>query len=225
MFNRAIAEKTHGVSDEQSLREKLYGTRSDLTEVERQSIISCLEKFDAPRYCEVGVYFGGTFLSVMEWLVEHRKEWFAYGVDLFEDIVDHDNTDQTHDLYNKWNILNVAYSHELETHFLNRGMKTFSLLKGDSSEKILEVQEPCDVYFLDGNHTYAQTMKDALASIKHCKDGSYIVFHNASTSIPPDDQYLKRDGGPYKVVEALSYRDDIDFVGLYDRCAVLQVKK
>ena len=38
-----------------------------------------------------------------------------------------------------------------------------------------------------------------------------------------DDQYVARDGGPWLVCDELSKREDIEYVGLYDRCAVLRV--
>ena len=37
-----------------------------------------------------------------------------YRVDLFEDLKQEIQNDQTHDLYNKWNMLNVAVKEELE---------------------------------------------------------------------------------------------------------------
>lgn len=82
MFNQQLAQKMFGVSNEIDLRAKLYGTWSDLTPDESISIIECLEKFESPKYCEIGVYFGGNFKNVNDWLRENRENFHMYGVDL-----------------------------------------------------------------------------------------------------------------------------------------------
>lgn len=223
MFNSHLAYKMFGVETEEELRSELYGTRSDLTQPERDSIINCLNEFESPKYCEVGVYFGGNFDKILSWLGSNKENYFCYGVDLFEDLSNENQGDQTHDLFNKWNILNVAYRESLSSALESRERKNFELLKGNSHIVVSEMEEPCDVYFLDGNHTYAQTRLDAMACIEKANPGAYLVFHNASKDIPPDDQYVARDGGPWQVCEELSKQDNIEYVGLFDRCAVLRI--
>ena len=223
MFNSHLANAMFGVSTETQLREKIYCTRSDLTEVEKNTITNFLSKFASPTYCEVGVYFGGNFDHVLAWLINNKESFHCFGVDLFESLAAQSQENQTHDLYNKWNILNVAYRDDLESALSSRSRENFTLLAGNSDTVVSNMQESCDVYFLDGNHTYEQTMKDAEACIAKSKAGAYLIFHNASKNIPPDDQYVKRDGGPYKVCKDLLTRPNVEFVGLYDRCCVLTV--
>lgn len=223
MFNSQLAHRMFGVKTEDELREKLYGTRSDLTEAEHNAITRCLDEFEAPKYCEVGVYFGGNFDKVLNWLANNKEDYHGFGVDLFEDLSGIGQSDQTHDLYNKWNILNVAHRDSLRSALEDRGREKFDLLKGNSDDVVASMETSCDVYFLDGNHTYAQTLADALACLSKTSSGAYLVFHNASKNIPPDDQYVARDGGPWLVCDELSKREDIEYVGLYDRCAVLRV--
>ena len=224
MFNQRLAQEMFGVTNESDLRSKLYGTWSDLTPDEAISIIECLEKFENPKYCEIGVYFGGNFKNTNDWLRENKENFHMYGVDLFEDLKQEIQNDQTHDLYNKWNMLNVAVKEELEQSLDAQFCKNFTLVKGSSDKATLTLPEKCDVFFIDGNHTYDQSLADAEACIKMANPGAYLVFHNASTDIQPDPQYVERDGGPWAVCEMLSNRENLTYVKLVDRCAIMRVE-
>jgi len=223
-FNSHLANKYYGVDNEKDLRDKLYGLRTDLTDPEHEIILSYLEKFDSPRYCEIGVYFAGNFKKVNDWLSKNKKDFHMFGVDLFEQLASQDSNIQTHDLYNKWNILNVAYKDDLHAALKDFGCDKFSLHMGSSDKTVKTISEKCDVFFIDGNHTFDQTLLDAEACIEMSKPGTILIFHNASNSIQPDPQYVERDGGPWAVCNLLKQMPNIEYIELVDRCAVLKVK-
>jgi len=222
-FNRELSISMFNANSEEELRSKLYGQWSDLTTVETNCITEKLSEFNSPRYCEIGVYFGGNFLKVYKSLQESKEDFHMYGVDLFENLKAEEQTSQTHDLYNKWNMLNVAVKVELEEALHQRLCHKFTLVKGHSDVAVEGLQEKCDVFFIDGNHTYEQTMLDAKACISSSKVGSYLIFHNASKNIQPDPQYVLRDGGPHLVVENLCKLDNVEFVESAERCSVVRV--
>ena len=105
----------------------------------------------------------------------------------------------------------------------NQGLKNFEFRQGNSNEVVSGLKEKFDVFFIDGNHTFEQTLKDAVACIERSKNGSFLIFHNASDNIVPDPQYVERDGGPWKVCEQLKERNDLKYIDLFDRCAVFEV--
>ena len=55
------AMRHYGVRKESLLRDKMYGTRSALSENELNEILGIVDSYEAPVYGEIGVYFGGTF--------------------------------------------------------------------------------------------------------------------------------------------------------------------
>ena len=77
--------------------------------------------------------------------------------------------------------------------------------------------------FIDGNHTYDQTKKDAENCIQVAKPGAYIIFHNACEV--QDIDYVERDGGPWKVCEDLKLDSRVEFVEKADRCVAFKRKK
>jgi len=227
MFNRLLAEKMYGVSNESDLRKKLYGTRTDLTDDEFKCICDTLSRFSNPKYLEIGVYFGGNFFKVASFLKNKFDSYHVTGVDLFESIVKYSATgvSLTHDILNKWNILNVAYESDLSNFLKESGVESFSLVKGVSDIAVREIDDIFDVMFIDGNHTFEQTLKDAESCLKKSKKGSFLIFHNASNSIQPDPQYIEKDGGPWAVCEKLKEDVRLKYIGLFDRCAIFEVAK
>jgi len=223
-FNRGLAQSMFGVGTEKELRDKLYGRWSDLTPAENGCILRRLSEFDEPKYCEIGVYFGGNFFNVSEFLKSSKENYYMYGIDLFENLITETQESQTHDLFNKWNMLNISVHGELTEALRNFGSEKFSLLKGYSHRIAAHLPEKCDVFFIDGNHTYEQTMLDALACSKRASGGSYLIFHNASDNIKPDPEYVEEDGGPHRVVEDLCKDDKFEFVERIERCAVVRVR-
>lgn len=207
------------------LRKSFYGQKTDVTKSELDCILKYLDMFERPMYVEIGVYFGGTFAAVLRHLQLRTVHYRAIGVDLFEDLA-HETRDparQAHDIVNKYNILNAAYKEELEVALQHQGLAQFELRLGQSHEVVAQIDELADVFFIDGNHRYQQTMLDAQACLNKAKVGSYLIFHNASTTIPPDPQYVSFDGGPWKVCEELSADRRLEYVELVGRCAVLRV--
>jgi|TARA_R100000388_G_scaffold94903_1_gene84097 hypothetical protein len=212
---------------EKKFREELYGTTTDLTEAESNCILRRLEEFDTPRYLEIGVWYCGTFCKILNFLNENKKSYQAVGIDLFESIEKEkeDVSLQTHKKTNRWNILNVAFHKHIQKTLEAKGYRNFSLIKGNSDVTVNEKKLEMDLYFIDGNHTYLQTKKDANSCLNFAPSGSYLVFHNASNDQQPDIQYVNRDGGPYLVCEELKSDPRVEFVEKADRCVVFRVIK
>jgi hypothetical protein len=183
-----------------------------------------LEIFRSPTYAEIGVYFGGTFSKVLEYLKKNKKEYWAHGFDLFEDLQNETfGNNQTHDIKNKWNILNVAFKDELKESLKRKGFNKFSLHKGCSSKKVDETNMTVDLGFIDGNHTYNQTKLDFEAILKKCQKGSVIVFDNSSNDIEPDPRYVNLDGGPWKVCQELKKDNRVKFLNQIHRCSYFEL--
>jgi len=212
-------------NQEKEFREHLYGNVTDLTPAETECITRHLNEFDSPKYLEIGVWYCGTFCKILNFLNRNKKNYQAIGVDLFEMIESEDSSLQTHKKTNKWNILNVAYHKHIEETLKSKGYENFSLFKGSSDIVVNEKKFEMDLYFIDGNHTYDQTKKDANSCIKIAPPGSYLVFHNASNDQQPDVRYVQTDGGPWKVCEELKEDPRVEFVEKADRCVVFRVVK
>ncbi len=223
-FNAGLAKNMYGVTTEEELREKIYGTRSAITAQELQEIKDALDGLDAPTYIEIGVYFGGTFALILDHLMSSGDEFKAYGIDLFEDLKNETfGNEQTHELFNKWDILNVAYRDALHLKLQKMNFVNFSLLKG-SSEKMIKSVPACKaVCLIDGNHTYKQAKLDAEACLSVCESGSILIFDNSSNDIEPDPRYVKLDGGPWKVCEELRADSRLKFKKRVHRCTFFEV--
>ena len=209
------------------MRREWCGNKTDLTEAELACLRKYLSLFEKPTYLEIGVYFGGSFAHVLNYLKENKTDFKAYGLDLFEDLVHETGSKQhqAHDIRNKWSMINAASRDELDYCLQQKGLKNYYLLRGQSHETVQRVPVRPDVYFLDGNHTYEQTKKDVEACLEKAKIGSYVILHNASKDIPPDPEYVMCDGGPWRVAEELKKGSRCTYVELVDRCAVLKVIK
>lgn len=191
---------------------------SDVSQQERDVIFEALKQWPTPRYLEVGINFAGTFKAVMMHLHSTRSDYTMIGVDLFEDFIQHlDDPDQTHQssplpkervgaVVHEGQQLRVAY-HEtveaaLETEIRRSRIRTskgtFELIKGNSTNEIHRLEgKEFDVVFIDGNHTYEQTLLDFEASLQRTHPGSIILFHNAMEHEYP------QDGGPWRVCQEL----------------------
>lgn len=214
-----------GWFNELIVRKQLTGKQTDLSVGEFEVIVRCLEKFDSPVYAEIGVYFGGNLLKILDYLSRNKDDYFVYGADLFEGLLDEvtDSGEQVHDKYNKWGILNVAYKEDLRRQLKSLGFARFELLKGSSDVVISRLNVNVDVAFIDGNHTYNQAMKDARACLSKMKLGSYLVMHNASKDLKPDSEYYEADGGPWKACSDLAQEGVVERVDQSDRSVVLKV--
>ncbi len=186
---------------------------TDVTDSEAEALTMALACHDSPRYLEVGTYFGGTFRRILGWLASNREEYWACGIDLFEDLLlDKDkylvgwpNRTQTHGMFmdpdqSVRNSCSMGYLREALVGVLPQGAEDrFSLVKGYSKEIMLDMDrigEKYDVIFIDGNHAYSATKEDYEAALLLCKVGSIIAFHNTTLS---EMNSTYRDGGPYKV--------------------------
>jgi hypothetical protein len=226
MFNANLAHQMHGVTTESELRNKICGTMSALEREEVEKIIEHLSRFDSPTYAEIGVYFGGTFATILEHLKNNHDSYFAYGFDLFEDLETEVFGDkQTHELRNKWNTLNVAGVGELNTLLTSMGYTNFSLVKGSSELTVPTIDDSIDVCLIDGNHTYNQVKLDFESVYRKCKVGSVIVFDNSSNDIEPDPRYVAVDGGPWKFCQELKKNTSVKFMGMVNRCSFFSVQK
>ena len=205
---------------DKELKDRLYGAQPGIETEELTEMIRILDGYEKPVYGEIGVYFGGTFKNILDFLKSNKREYKAYGFDLFEDLLKEDfKKKQTHELYNKWNILNVADKRELEIKLHELGHKNFELIKGSSEKTVPLINNLFDVFFIDGNHTYEQTKLDFQCAIKKCTTGSVIIFDNSSEDIEPDPRYVAADGGPWKLCEELKSDDSVSFIKKINRCS------
>ncbi len=205
---------------DKELKDKLYGAQSGIESEELVEITRILDGYEKPVYGEIGVYFGGTFKKILDFLKSSKQAYKAYGFDLFEDLLKENfKKKQTHELYNKWNILNVADRRELEKKLKKLGHKNFELIKGSSEKTVPLIDELFDVFFIDGNHTYEQAKLDFQCAIKKCRRGSVIIFDNSSNDIEPDPRYVAADGGPWKLCEELKSDDAVSFIKKINRCS------
>ena len=224
MFNKRVAIEHYGVDNEKDLRDKITGDRPGISFEETNEIIEYLSKFQSPVYAEIGVYFGGTFSNILKYLKKNKKSYQAHGFDLFEDLENEFfGEGQTHDIKNKWNILNVAYKSDLEKILTGKGFTSFYLHKGRSDKKVREQNITISVALIDGNHTYDQCLLDFEAVYSKCQKGSIIVFDNSSDNIEPDPRYVRLDGGPWKVCQELKEDSRVKFLKQVRRCSYFEV--
>lgn len=225
-FNRFLAMQHYGVDNEEDLRKKIYGTRSACSEEEVDLLKSYTTGLESVVYGEVGVYFGGTFKQMIDHISRTTSTYKCYGFDLFEDLkLETFGNNQTHDIKNKWNILNVAYRDGLSKTLDELGCKNFELIKGSSEKTIPMVKENFDLFFIDGNHTYNQCKKDFESAYTKCKNGAIVVFDNSSDDIEPDPRYVELDGGPWKVCQELMQDERVEFVEKVKRFTSFRVVK
>ncbi len=191
---------------------------SDLTRVERDCLIYYWRELQkkAPLvpliYLEIGVFFGGTFKMMLDEM-KANQSGYAVGIDLFETHVNAD--DNTH-------VGGTCFLQELQDDLTAKGYPNFRLIKGNSYDEILKLASiPYGLVFIDGNHTYKNTMLDFLTAYAHIQSG-YFVFHNSCNNQWPDTEYIQKDGGPHWVVKTiLANIPAIQLCGQYDRSAVL----
>lgn len=225
-FNSYLAMQHYGVSNESDLRKKIYGTRSACSEEEIDLLKSYTSGLEKVVYGEIGVYFGGTFRQMIDHIAKTSKFYKCYGFDLFEDLQSETfGQSQTHDIQNKWNILNVAHRDGLEKTLIELGCENFKLIKGSSEKTVAEVQDEFDLFFIDGNHTYDQAKKDFESAYLKSKKGTVIVFDNSSNDIEPDPRYVELDGGPWKVCQELLVDERVEFVEKVKRFTSFRVVK
>lgn len=225
-FVRRLLKQLQYLRGADNLQRSFLAKKTDLTINEQQCITKYVNKFPSPIYVEIGVYYGGTFATVLAFLQKNKASWQAFGIDLFESVGEEspDRTIQTHHIKNKWNGLNVAGREELDHKLTEKGFRNYTLIKGTSHHVVKELPVIADVFFIDANHTYAQTKLDAEACLLKAKVGSYLIFHNASANLAPDAHYKSVDGGPWKVCEELKQSPRVEYIELIDRCAVFQVR-
>tara|TARA_B100000131_G_scaffold322212_1_gene375415 strand:- start:2162 stop:2821 length:660 start_codon:yes stop_codon:yes gene_type:complete len=216
----------YGVDNEPDLRRKIYGTRSACSKEEVDLLKSYTSNLETVVYGEIGVYFGGTFRQMIDHISSSTNDFHCYGFDLFEDLEKETfGEEQTHDIQNKWNILNVAYRDGLDKTLEEMGCTNYTLVKGCSHETVSKIEDAFDLFFIDGNHTYDQCKKDFEAAYVKCKNGAVIVFDNSSNDIDPDPRYVELDGGPWKVCQELFSDDRVKFVEKVKRFTSFRVVK
>ena len=212
--------------NEQELRYNLYCASAGLCKDETEEILKHLTTFPSPNYAEVGVYFGGTFFYILNFLSKTKDNYFAYGIDLFEDFsINFNSSTQTHEPQNKYGILNVAVKSDLESKLKDLGFSNFELIKGNSDECLNSLGVILDVVLIDGNHTYLQCNLDFEAALTKCHPGSIIVFDNSSNDIEPDPRYVEADGGPWKVCLELKNDSRLTFLNQINRCSFFKVNE
>jgi len=183
---------------------------SDVDDSELKTIVDTLK--DGDIYIEIGVYYGHSLSRVINATKNRNIKYI--GIDLFEDY--QKSSDNTHegDAANcvaLYNYLSDLYPAE-----------KIALHKGYSSDVLNSFPEIQSGHiFIDGNHTYAQSLKDFLIAKRVLKNG-YISFHNCSNDRHPDTMYIAADGGPYQVVEDIKSDSDVKFITKVDKLGLFQ---
>ncbi len=185
---------------------------SDLFPNEVDILVDLVSRHPDTVYLELGVFQGGTFRKILE-----RTNAYCIGIDLFEDFVP--NEKNTH-------VSGTIKKSDLENELNKLGFTgRYELIKGDTSRSIseLSVSKKHTVVFVDGNHTFMGCLRDCLACALYVMDKGYMVLHNASETYEPDKTYIQNDGGPFAVAKRLSELEDVKYIGLYGRSAVLEI--
>jgi predicted O-methyltransferase YrrM len=160
------------------------------------------------RYLEIGVFAGGT-MRLLKNIVPHAR---FVGLDLFDDFVM--SGDNTH--------ISGTFTQADVQGLLGDDV---TLIKGDTNVTLPKLTEKFDLIFIDGNHTYQATWDDFNNALPHLAEDGHIAFHNCSTWIDPDFNYVLRDGGPWQVTEELRRRPDWELVSDVARLRVFRRKK
>lgn len=114
----------------------------------------------AETYLEIGVYTGACFLRL--------RAPYKIGVDP-KFVISWDRRIK-YFIKNPWNINNHYYEMTSDKFFKNEN----NLLR----------ERPIDVAFIDGLHTYKQSLRDVLNILRFLKDDGVIIMHDCS---PPDE--------------------------------------
>jgi hypothetical protein len=202
-------------------QKELFST--DVVDEEKQVVIYQILSFNDTKYLEVGVNAGGTIISVLDKLRSYRKNGFAVGTDLFEDIVlesknkvggCNDFTLQTH----RFGIhpdghdlgINTVYKEVLDNKLKEMGFNNFSLYKGYNHDIIPTLDMLFDVIFIDSNHTYKACKEDYNLCLPKSHVDTVFIFHNAGKA---ETLECYKDGGPYLVCEELKQDKSLEYMG------------
>jgi len=186
---------------------------SDFTKLESDKLIEyaqIVDEWTEPSYLEIGVFKGGSLLKVLE----NTEKLQCFGIDLFEDFCE--NKDNTH-------VTGTISKEELRLALFDKWFADrVSLYKGDSRSEIQEfgINRLNGLILIDGNHKFHAALTDFILSYNVLKRG-YILMHNASTHMYPDKDYVECDGGPNRVLSVIQSFPGIEYIGMFDRLAVL----
>lgn len=194
---------------------ELAGVRdvTDLTDGEIKTIASFLivNELRNPnaRYLEIGVMAGST----IRYCKQYTKTTQFVGVDLFEDFVPDPTNTHISGTFRVDDIRRVVGDRA-------------TLIKGNSHvvlPQLIEQGERFNFIFIDGNHSFAATMQDFKDASQLVPVGGYVAFHNASSYGGPDfEQYVIKDGGPWRVCLEVAQMSGWKLVECVDRLKVFQ---
>jgi cephalosporin hydroxylase len=127
------------------------------------ALLEWLEDKDIKSYLEIGVFFGGTFRYIVEFLKSKNPDTLCIGVDIKAP------TNQIKEMIAKEAV-----------HFL-QGNTT----KGSTVDKVEDLLEghPLDLCFIDGNHNYSVIVNDW---VKYGQYAKYCLFHDIYARNVPD---------------------------------------
>jgi hypothetical protein len=137
-----------------------------------------LQSFKNPKYIEIGVRNGETFFAV-----KAKKKW---GVD-------------PNHFFAKRALLKAL------TYKRNWGFKMFKMKSDEfflNEVKRITRKHPVDVVFIDGLHTYKQSLRDAVNSLANLNPKGTIIFHDCN---PPSAKAAQ----PRLPTEKINWNGDV----------------
>lgn len=194
---------------------------SDLRRREWLILRDVLARPQVCRYLEVGVYRLGCLRHVAQ-ILRDRVGARLVGVDLF-DSQPSNITVTTKNQTHRADTLTLAEAESRMSHF-----QSVRLLAGDSSSvlpNLKDASEKFDVIFIDGNHAYEAALSDTLNAIPLLADSAFLLLHNTSNDFNPDMDYIKKDGGPYRVVAELKERKELEWIQQSERMSLFQLRR
>lgn len=137
-----------------------------------------LRSFNKPKYIEIGVRNGETFFAV-----NAQKKW---------------GVDPNHFFAKRALLKALSYKR-------NWGFKIFRMESDEfflNEVKKITRKHPFDVVFIDGLHTYEQSLRDALNSLAHLNPKGTIIFHDCN---PPSAKAAQ----PWLPTEKINWNGDV----------------
>lgn len=181
-----------------------------------------IKKYDVRNYLEIGVFFGKCFLEI------DCKRKMAVDPDFRI----------------PWEIRKDNFSKKFKRKFLNQFDLYFKKTSDDFFQEDFSILQkyPPSLVFLDGLHTYEQTLRDVENSLKYLSDDGFIVLHdcnpeNEIQALPAMsyqsvvDLNLKNwdgvwNGDVWKTIAHLrSQRNDIEIITLNTDCGLGIIRK
>jgi len=132
------------------------------------NIISINDYKDKPiKYLEIGLFYGGNFISVAETYGLHPDSKL-YGIDPWETYDEYPEYENKLDSIYDTFLTNISNSDQTNKMIINRGFSNVEVPKFDN--------EFFDIIYIDGNHAAKYVLEDAVLSFEKLKIGGVMIF-------------------------------------------------